>query len=278
MNMNERIARINELYHKSQAEGLTEAEKEEQARLRREYVESVRANLKGQLNSIVIKRPDGSTVNLKEQREKKEVRRAALAARDGLSDEERRRGARLLTEQILGHQWFCGADEILCYVSRGSEISTREIMEEALRLGKRLYVPKVLAGSEPAEMEFYEIGSLKELKEGYKGIPEPEGNTGRYEYTPERAERTLMLMPGVAFDGRRNRVGYGGGFYDRYLADKESLQLRTIAVGFQCQMVEEIPEETSDVRPCQVICVTVREDLNGCRQCTDADDCKLNGG
>lgn len=67
MNMNERIARINELYHKSQKEGLSEAEKEEQAQLRKEYVASVRANLKGQLDSLTIERPDGSRENLGEK-------------------------------------------------------------------------------------------------------------------------------------------------------------------------------------------------------------------
>lgn len=71
MNMDERIARINELYHKSQAEGLNDVEKEEQARLRREYVESVRANLRGQLDSITIERPDGSLENLGEKYGKK---------------------------------------------------------------------------------------------------------------------------------------------------------------------------------------------------------------
>lgn len=64
MNMDERIARINELYHKSQNEGLTDAEKEEQARLRTEYVASIRANLRGQLNSITIEKPDGTRENL----------------------------------------------------------------------------------------------------------------------------------------------------------------------------------------------------------------------
>lgn len=67
MNMDERIARINELYHKSQDEGLNAAEKEEQVRLRKEYVENVRANLKGQLDSITIERPDGSKENLGEK-------------------------------------------------------------------------------------------------------------------------------------------------------------------------------------------------------------------
>lgn len=67
MNMDERIARINALYHKSQSEGLTEEEKAEQARLRKEYVASVRANLRGQLDNIIIERPDGTKENLGEK-------------------------------------------------------------------------------------------------------------------------------------------------------------------------------------------------------------------
>ena len=71
MNMDERIQRINELYHKSQAEGLTEAEKEEQAGLRKEYIASIRANLRGQLNNIDIINPDGSIENLGDKYAKK---------------------------------------------------------------------------------------------------------------------------------------------------------------------------------------------------------------
>ena len=72
MNMDERIKRINELYHKSQAEGLTPEEKDEQAQLRKEYVASVRANLRGQLDSITIERPDGSKEKLSEKRKSKD--------------------------------------------------------------------------------------------------------------------------------------------------------------------------------------------------------------
>lgn len=64
MNLEEKIARINELYHKSKAEGLTDAEKEEQAALRLEYIQNVRANLRGQLNNIDIVNKDGSIENL----------------------------------------------------------------------------------------------------------------------------------------------------------------------------------------------------------------------
>ena len=67
MTMEEKIARINELYHKSKAEGLTAAEKEEQAILRKEFVASVRNNLKSQLDNIDIKNPDGSIENLGEK-------------------------------------------------------------------------------------------------------------------------------------------------------------------------------------------------------------------
>lgn len=67
MNMDEMIARINALYHKSKAEGLTEAEKEEQQELRKQYIASFRNNLKSQLNSITIQRPDGTRENLGEK-------------------------------------------------------------------------------------------------------------------------------------------------------------------------------------------------------------------
>lgn len=71
MTMDEKIKRINELYHKSKAEGLTDAEKAEQAQLRADYVASVRANLKGNLNSITVQYEDGSTEKLKDRVEKK---------------------------------------------------------------------------------------------------------------------------------------------------------------------------------------------------------------
>ena len=182
------------------------------------------------------------------------LRKRVLRERDSLSAEARERGDILLTERILGHQWFYRSDCILCYVSYGSEISTRGILAEALKAGKKVYVPKVLQCS-VREMDFFRIESLQELLTGYKGIPEPAGNTERYACTPERAGRTLMLMPGVAFDSLRNRIGYGKGFYDRYLADKPLLQLRTIAVGYQCQLLGELPVADTDIRPYQIICV-----------------------
>ena len=190
-------------------------------------------------------------MSTEERREvKKKLRREVLARRAALTEPERERGNLLITERILGHQWYYLSD-ILGFVSYGSEICTTEILENALQDGKRVYVPKV----EGQEMRFYRIQSLAELKEGYKGILEPEGNTESYEYAPEEAANCLLLMPGSVFDPLGNRMGYGGGFYDRYLADREALRLRSIAVGFRCQQVESVPVEETDVKPYQVILV-----------------------
>ena len=73
MNIEEKIKRINELYHKSQAEGLTEEEKAEQAQLRAEYMANVRANLRGQLDNISIRESDGSITDLKDKRVKRNM-------------------------------------------------------------------------------------------------------------------------------------------------------------------------------------------------------------
>lgn len=193
---------------------------------------------------------------------RRRLRREALRTRDALCPDERRRGSLLMTERILGHQWFYGSDIFLCFVSFGSEIDTNELLCEAIRQGKKVYVPKVITSSGKSDMHFYKsdmhfyrVTALSELLEGYKGIPEPTGMSEKYEYRAEDVGRTLLLMPGVAFDGFRNRLGYGKGFYDSFLADKEALQLRTIAVGFQCQMVEKIPEREGDIKPYQVICL-----------------------
>ena len=157
-------------------------------------------------------------MSTEERREvKKKLRREVLARRAALTEPERERGNLLITERILGHQWYYLSDTILGFVSYGSEICTTEILENALQDGKRVYVPKV------------------------------EGQ--------EIAAGSLFLMPGSVFDPLGNRMGYGGGFYDRYLADREALRLRSIAVGFRCQQVESVPVEETDVKPYQVILV-----------------------
>ena len=115
-------------------------------------------------------------------------------------------------------------------------------------------MPKV----EGEELHFYRIESLQELKEGYKGIPEPAGDSEEFIYaslSESEKKKLLLIMPGVAFDPEKNRLGYGKGFYDRFLSGKDELMLRSIAVGHRCQLAEHVPHDEHDRKPYQVILV-----------------------
>lgn len=183
---------------------------------------------------------------------KKEIRKRVLAKREALTPAERYRSAVLVTDRILSHEWFYNAESILLFASYGSEISTDELLLETLKIGKKVYMPRV----EGEVMEFYRIASKEELVAGYKGILEPNGKSEKFVYTEtfeQNPDTVLMIMPGAAFDPKRNRIGYGKGFYDKYLADKSDLH--TIAIGFDCQMVGGIEEEETDIKPMQVICL-----------------------
>ena len=182
--------------------------------------------------------------------DKRELRKALLRRRDALSEAEQVRAEILITERILGHQWFYGSSQILCFASHGSEIRTGQILEEAVRKGKKVYLPRV----EGEKMQFY-LYDPSRMVSGYKGILEPSGETERYEYSGQGDEKTLLIMPGVGFDPYRNRIGYGKGFYDRFLQDKPELLIRSIAIGHKCQMVEELPCGEYDQKPYQIIVV-----------------------
>ena len=127
-------------------------------------------------------------MRLELEMDKQEMRKSILRARDALNPVERERGNILLTERILGHQWFYGSEVLLCFVSIGSEIDTGEIMREAFRRKKKVYVPKVILGSQEPRMRFYRIASLEELSEGYRGIPEPSGMSEEFRYEADEGE------------------------------------------------------------------------------------------
>ena len=184
---------------------------------------------------------------------KSALRREVLIRRNTLSEAEQTRAASSITQRILEHEWFREAKVVLGFASYGSEIGTDRILLQTLRLGKQLYLPKVIGD----EMLFFRIKDMCELRAGYKGIREPQGTDGQYEYLQcEKDDRpALILVPGVAFDTERRRMGYGKGFYDRFLADKPGLVTHSIGLAHACQMVAEVPCEETDIRPAQVIFV-----------------------
>ncbi|WP_034452393.1 5-formyltetrahydrofolate cyclo-ligase [Butyrivibrio sp. AE2032] len=186
--------------------------------------------------------------------DKKHIRKASLAKRDALTREQIEEKSRQIFEKLMELNEYRDAENILVYASMRSEVLTDDIILDALANGKKVFCPKV-TDKPNGIMEFVRIMSLEELKEGYFGISEPEltddseiaGRAG-FEEGTGCSDKTLVIMPGAAFDRQCNRIGYGGGFYDRYL--KRHPEFQTVALSFECQILDElIPVDEFDVKP-----------------------------
>jgi len=198
------------------------------------------------VKSMVI---NDNLTNIKE--EKRNIRKEILQKRAAIPLEQRKMADIVIADRIIGHQWFYRSEVFLGFVNYNTEISTIDILTEALNKGKKLFLPKI----EENSMNFYRVNSLNELKEGYKGILEPKGDSERFDYSIYKDARLLILIPGVAFDVYGNRMGYGKGFYDRFLADKEILRTYSVGIGYKCQQVDLLPVDELDIKPYQVILV-----------------------
>lgn len=178
-----------------------------------------------------------------EELTKAELRKKILKIRNDMPKEERERADFVITEKVLGHNWFLTAENLLVYMNTGSEVSTEMIVEEAFRQKKQVFAPRVYG----EEMSFFRICSLAQLENGFKGIREPIEGLPEFVYEEQKKQNTLILMPGVVFDKSRNRIGYGKGYYDRYLQKKQALH--KMALSYECQIVEHIEAQEHDCRP-----------------------------
>lgn len=257
MTMEERIKRINELYHKSQSVGLLAEEKEEQARLRREYIDSVKGSLRSQLNNIDIKEEDGTVTNLGDkikEKEKKETENAceaskramrseALLRRDSLSLPEREAKSKIICRKLLGTNDYFDANIICVYSAFRSEVDLSDFIAKALEHHKKLYFPKCRSKDGQDFIDFYEIDDLSKFAKGYQGIMEPD--TEKFELTKLDEKPDMMIVPGCAFDKDGGRMGYGKGYYDRYLAGCGTHGV--YATAFEVQIVDKVICNDSDV-------------------------------
>ena len=177
---------------------------------------------------------------------KAEVRRRALALRDEMPIQERMRCSEKIVKNLTEHTCYRETQALLTYVSFRSEVDTISLIEQAFTDGKAVFVPRV-AGR---EMDFFRIKALCDLEEGYHGILEPRDHITEI-YNPI-AGKALMCMPGAAFDRTHHRIGYGGGYYDRYLANLSGQakdMICTAALAYECQILQEIPWDSHDICP-----------------------------
>lgn len=171
---------------------------------------------------------------------KKEIRKRILKQRRECPPEIRHEASGRIVHSVLQHPWFAEASDIYAYADFDGEAETRTLIETALREGKRVWLPKVRG----EDMEFYPVMSMDSLSEGAFGILEPSAKD--VSASENAAGKSLMLLPGVAFDRAGNRIGYGRGYYDRYLAVCPGIP--KIALAFEFQITDRIPAEHTDIK------------------------------
>ena len=172
------------------------------------------------------------------------IRKQILNFRNAMSAGECNEKSYVIMQQVLSLLPVQKAEYVLCYAGYKSEVRTKNLIKELLREGKQVYLPRVSG----EEMDFYRIRSLTELTEGYKGIPEPSTECTDI-FTKvlweKDKERVVMLLPGAAFSESGARIGYGKGYYDRYLSHIPCLE--RIALCYELQIVEDFPADVHDI-------------------------------
>ena len=184
----------------------------------------------------------GSKQNITE--EKRRIRKNVLALRDAMTPAVRTEKSTRIIKRLFAAEAYRSADVILTYVNYQSEVITTALIKRALADRKLVFAPKVTGD----DMDFYRITGMSSLEEGYRGILEPSGDEKIF---IENSKYTLMIMPGAVFDEKRHRIGYGKGFYDRYLMRMEELgiTIHTLALCYECQVLQNVPYGMHDRKP-----------------------------
>ncbi len=173
------------------------------------------------------------------------VRKRMLAQRKALSAEAVRESSEAIRRQIVGLWEYAEARVIHCYVSaKHNEVDTRRLISGAFEEVKRIVVPLT---DLRRRLDHSEIKGLDELERGVFGLLEPKEQCRR---RIGIGEIDLVIVPGLAFDPRGNRVGFGGGFYDRFLSE---VQVPKVALAYSFQVVERIEAGPHDVRMDKVV-------------------------
>jgi len=174
--------------------------------------------------------------------DKRELRKETIEKRDRIPPEVRAIKDREIMERLITYKPFVDAEAVMLFASFRTEVDTFPIIEKALQEGKKVALPRV--NKSEGMLELYYIESIEQLEPGYMKIKEPVP-------APERIalaeDMEIIVLPGVAFDEKGGRIGYGGGYYDRLLDSLKKVPL-LIAVAYEEQIVDEIPVEQHDKR------------------------------
>ena len=167
---------------------------------------------------------------------KKELRQQIRTQKRAMTEAQIEEKSRVLGEKFRACPQYAAAKTIYGYLPYNQEVRTVPMLRQALLDGKQVAVPKVFGD----DMKFILLPDLDAVAKGYAGIPEPIADG------PEADDpHALVLMPGLAFDREGHRIGYGGGFYDRFLAEEP--EHPTVALCYSFQLFPHLDVEAFDV-------------------------------
>ena len=167
---------------------------------------------------------------------KQQLRQAIRQRKRAMTQEEIEDRSRSLCEKFLNSDNYRRCTCLYGYLPYNQEVRTWPILHQALADGKQVAVPKVYGD----EMKFIYLTDLTQVAAGYAGIPEPIADGPVAEQ-----QDALVLMPGLAFDPQGHRIGYGGGFYDKFLSREPKHP--TVALCYEFQMVDHLETEQFDI-------------------------------
>ena len=171
---------------------------------------------------------------------KQQIRKKYKTLRNEMSNSEVREKSDQICKRIISIELFQNAEKILAYAPLGNEVDIRLVIEEGWKQNKHIAFPKVFGDT----MKYFEISDFSELEEGTFHVMEPK------EDHPIDWSDALVLVPGVAFDRKKNRMGYGKGYYDRFFEGKSGCI--ELGVAYELQVAEQLPTEENDL-PCHIL-------------------------
>jgi 5-formyltetrahydrofolate cyclo-ligase len=190
---------------------------------------------------------------------KKKIRARLLRKRDSITPELKVQKENAIKKRLFALKEYKRANSLLAYVSFRSEVDTTGFLQDVINSGKKLVLPVV--DSRNKVLMLYEVKETTELEDGYMGILEPGVRENR---EVSLSDVDLVIIPGAGFDLKGNRLGYGGGYYDKLLAgirDQESGVSKKeltpkpqrpgpflIALAFEEQLEDKIPSEPHDIK------------------------------
>lgn len=176
---------------------------------------------------------------------KSQIRKSILERRKNMAEEELATQSKKIALMLEESNYYKDCSIIFTYVSFPPEVDTIAIIEKAWSDNKTVYVPKVKG----KELIFYKIYDFKSLSRSKFGILEPlEGVHIAYGPNTNPDELKLMLIPGLAFDPSGNRIGYGAGYYDRFLTEHKEQKFVKMALSYDFQIQKQLEAEEHDIK------------------------------